>query len=222
MSDSAKPIAAPMENCWVRIGVWGDRSCVELARVSHCRNCEVYAAGGRRLFDRAVPAEYLESWTVLLEQDRGAGEAKSVPHLVFRIGQVWLAFAATSLREITDPRVIRRVPHRPPETLLGLVNVRGELYPCVSLHALFDEQAIVPRPRTARFFVARWPSGDWVFPVDEVMGMHEVTEDKVETLPMTLKNVGAVYTRGLFRQADKTVAIIDDSLLFPALERRLG
>jgi chemotaxis-related protein WspD len=141
---------------------------------------------------------------------------------VFRIGQVWLAFTASSLREITEPRVIRRVPHRPPETLLGLVNVRGELYPCVSLHTLFGEEAPATPPRTARYFVARGPSGDWVFPVDQVDGMHEVAEKRIEPLPATLLNVGAVYTRGLFRHDDKTVAIIDDGLLFPALERRLA
>jgi chemotaxis-related protein WspD len=87
---------------------------------------------------------------------------------------------------------------------------------------LFGEESAATPPRTARFFVARGPSGDWVFPVDQVDGMHDVTQKQIEPLPATLLNVGAVYTRGLFRQSDKTVAIIDDSLLFPALERRLA
>ena len=210
------------QKCWTRIGVWGDRSCVELPRVSHCRNCEVYAAGGRRLFDRAVPTDYVESWAALLEQERGTRDQATASHLVFRIGQIWLAFAATRLREITHPRVIRRVPHRPAENLLGLVNVRGELYPCVSLHSLFGEQTAAHPPRTSRVFVASWNSGDWVFPVDEVEGMHDVGEEQVEPLPATLKSVSAVYTRGLFHDGRKTVAIIDDNLLFPALERRLS
>ncbi len=210
------------EECWTRIGVWGDRTCAELSRVSHCRNCEVYAAGGRKLLDRPVFEDYAESWTALLEQERGSGDTKTVPHLVFRIGQVWFAFAAASLREITQPRIIRRVPHRPVENLLGLVNVRGELHPCVSLHLLFGEQASTTAARTGRFFVARWNSGDWVFPVDQVEGMHDIAEPQIEPLPATLKSVGAVYTKGLFRSGDKSVAIIDDSLLFPALERRLA
>jgi chemotaxis-related protein WspD len=220
MTDSL--ILAPDQNCWARIGVWGDRSCVELERVSHCRNCQVYAAGGRKLLDRPVFEDYAESWAVLLEQERGTDDAASASHLVFRIGQVWFAFAATSLKEITQPRIIRRVPHRALENLLGLVNVRGELHPCVSLHLLFGEQIPVPLPRSARFFVARSSSGDWVFPVDQVEGIHEVGDQQIEPLPATLKSVGAVYTRGLFRQANRSIAIIDDSLLFPALERRLA
>ena len=210
------------EECWTRIGVWGDRTCAELSRVSHCRNCEVYAAGGRKLLDRPVFEDYAESWTALLEQERGAATLK--------LFHIWCSGSVTcgsplpaaSLREITQPRIIRRVPHRPVENLLGLVNVRGELHPCVSLHLLFGEQASTTAARTGRFFVARWNSGDWVFPVDQVEGMHDIAEPQIEPLPATLKSVGAVYTKGLFRSGDKSVAIIDDSLLFPALERRLA
>jgi Magnesium chelatase, subunit ChlI len=36
-------------DCWNQIGVFGDGTCPELAKVIHCRNCPVYAAGGRSL-----------------------------------------------------------------------------------------------------------------------------------------------------------------------------
>ena len=214
---------APDQNCWVKIGVWGDGSCPELPRVGHCRNCEVYSGAGSRLLDRPIPDDYTESWSALLDKENSTEQVATQSYLVFRIGEVWLAFGAASLREITQPRVIRKVPHRLAESLLGIVNVRGELYPCVSLHLLFGEPASAVLARTARFFVARSGSGDWVFPVDQVEGMHQVSEGQIEPLPATLKSVGAVYTRGLFRQnAGRSVAIIDDNLLFPALERRLA
>jgi chemotaxis-related protein WspD len=182
----------------------------------------VYAAGGRRLFDRPVPPGYLESWTAIVAEEKKTAETTTNPHLIFRVGQVWLAFSATTMREITEPRVIRRVPHRPGEMLLGLVNVRGELYPCVSLHLLFGEDVPAKPPRSARFFVASTTSGEWVFPVDQIEGMHDVSEGQIEPLPATLLNVGAVYVRGLFRVAEHTVAIVDNNVLFPALERRLA
>ncbi len=56
------------------------------------------------------------------------------------------------------------------------------------------------------------------FPVDQVDGMHDVAEQHIEPLPATLTNVGVVYTQGLFRSGDKTVAIIDENLLFGALD----
>jgi chemotaxis-related protein WspD len=221
MSEAHLPILAE-QRCWTQIGVWGNSTCAELPRVSHCRNCDVYAANGRRLLDRPAPADYLESWTSLLAEEKVAQEAATSPHLVFRVGQVWLAFPATSLREITEPSVIRSVPHKPREVLLGIVNVRGELYPCVSLHTLFGEEAAGQRYRTARFLVARWTGEDWVFPVDQVDGMHDVAVKDIEPLPVTLTNVAVVYTQGIFHCDGKTVAIIDENLLFGALAERIA
>ncbi len=101
------------QSCWTRIGVWGDGTCPELARVSHCRNCDVYASSGRRLLDRPAP----DGLHRVLDLAVGGGEKHRPiccrsPHLVFRVGQAWLAFPATSLREITEPGVIRSVPHK--------------------------------------------------------------------------------------------------------------
>jgi len=218
----SETIALREERCWTVTGVWGDRTCRELPRVVHCRNCEVYSAGGRQLLDRAAPDDYIESWTTLLAQDRTPDDTTVVPHLVFRVGQAWLAFRAPSLREITQPSVVRSVPHRPREILLGLVNVRGELHPCVSLHALFGEEIEDPPSRTARFLVAREGRLDWVFPVDQVDGMHDVTALEIERLPASLEHVAVSYTSGLFRSGDRTVAIIEEDLLFSSLTRRIA
>jgi chemotaxis-related protein WspD len=209
------------ENCWAKIGVWGNGTCAELPRVSHCRNCHIYAASGRRLLDRSAPADYIESWTTFLAEEKVVNEAATIPHLVFRVGHAWFAFPATSLREITEQRPVRSVPHRPREVLLGLVNVRGELYPCVSLHKLFGEEVISPLPRTARFLVAR-RTEDWVFPVDQVEGMHDVAQSDIDPVPATLTNVAVVYAQGLFRYNDKTIAIIDENLLFGNLLRSIA
>jgi chemotaxis-related protein WspD len=182
----------------------------------------VYAASGRRLLDRPAPTDYVESWTSILAEEKVATETATAPYLVFRVGQAWLAFSASSLREITEPSVVRSVPHRPREILLGLVNVRGELHPCVSLHTLFGEEMAAHRSRTARFLVARWEGEDWVFPVDQVDGMHDVTVKDIEPLPVTLTNVAVVYTQGLFHCDGKTVAIIDESLLFGAVAEKIA
>lgn len=202
--------------------MWGDGTCAELPRVGHCRNCEKYAAGGRRLLDRAAPDDYLDSWTASLAEEKTAVDVSAIPYLGFRVGRSWLAFRGTTLREITEPKTIRIVPHRPREILLGLVNVRGELHPCASLHTLFGEEQTGPPPRTARLVVAGRRGEDWVFPVDEIDAMHEVTEREMEPLPVTLTRGQEVYTVGLFHRGKLTVAIIDEELLFGTLARRIG
>jgi chemotaxis-related protein WspD len=224
MSEIPESVVGVVEDdrrCWTETGVWGDRTCVELPRVVHCRNCSMYSAGGRGLLDRPAPDDYIDSWTEALAEDRAAAPTAAVPHLVFRVGDTWLALRAATLREITATTVIRSVPHRPREILLGLVNIRGELFPCLSLHTLFGEQR-AESSRTGCFLVARSGSDDWVFPVDQVDGIHDVPGGSIDPLPSTLENVQVVYTSGLFRCNDRTVAIIDEELLFSSLKRRIS
>ena len=47
-------------------------------------------------------------------------------------------------------------------------------------------------------------------------------KQQIEPLPVTLTNVAVVYTQGLFHSGEKTVAIIDEDLLFGALLRRIA
>lgn len=208
--------------CWTQIGVWGDGSCPELARVGHCRNCEVLSAGGRQLLDRAAPDDYLDLWTELLARDKDAESMATTPYVVFRVGQSWLAIRAVALRELTPPAVIRRVPHQRSEILLGLTAVRGEIYPCVSLHALVGETV----PRTAdgatRFLVARHQGADWVFPVDEVRGIYDIGTTAIEPLPTTLLHTGSVYTMGIAQCGDRPVGLLDEELVFSAIVRRIA
>src|SRR5262245_44491396 len=117
---TALPLAAGTD-CWNRIGVRGDRSCPELAKVVHCHNCPVFAAAGRRFLDAPSPPGYLDEWTDRLAAppELAASDLQSV--LVFRLGEEWLALPARVLVEVTTPRPVRRVPHRG-GLLAGLVN----------------------------------------------------------------------------------------------------
>jgi chemotaxis-related protein WspD len=207
--------------CWTEIGVWGDASCPELSRVGHCRNCEVYIAGGRQLLDRLAPADYLDLWTELLAKDKETQTAATTQYLVFRLGRSWLALRAVMLREVTHPSVIRSVPHQRSAVLLGLTAIRGEIYPCVSLHALLGETAPEGADPMVRLLVTRHKGAEWVFPVDEVSGIHDVSDEAIEPLPATLAHTGSVYTTGIAQCGDRSVGLIDEGLVFSALERRI-
>jgi chemotaxis-related protein WspD len=209
--------------CWGEIGVWGNNTCMELPRVGHCRNCEVYTAGGHELLERPAPPDYLDWWTELLAtKNRDTKPEATTPYLVFRVGQSWLALRAVVLREIMQPAVIRTVPHRRSNVLLGLTVVRGEIYPCVSLHSLIGDASLDGTASTVRFLVARHQGGDWVLPVDEVSGIHDVPEAAVEALPATLAHSGGVYTKGIAQCGDLPVGLMDEDMLFSSLERKIA
>lgn len=149
-TNSSLPILAEanpsvLENdCWNKIGVKGDRSCSELSKYVHCRNCPVFTAAGQRLFERKPPAGHLAEWTKRLAEPEAAIERGTISVLVFRIGDEWLAADISLLVEIAELRPIHTIPHRSNSVLAGLVNIRGELPLCVSLGGLLGIEMQYP------------------------------------------------------------------------------
>ena len=125
--------ATTMQDCWNRIGVQGDKSCPELNRHIHCRNCPTFEQGAHALLNRTPPAGYIEEWTQFLARAKETEVGFTDTAMVFRIGPEWLALSARFCVEIVSMRPIRRVPHRSDRMLLGLASVRGELLLCFAL-----------------------------------------------------------------------------------------
>lgn len=239
-----------MENCWKTIGIDGDRSCQELDRVIHCHNCPIYSQGGRQLFDRPPADEYVEEWTRSLagetgrspsepafreehaltlapeERDTAIGSPLPSKIAIFRLGGEWLALRAELLHEIATPRTIRTVPHRSDDLFLGLVNIRGELLPCVSLNAVLqlhsceisDREGLAIYPRLV---VVESDRGLWVFPVDEIYGIHRTHSVRLEATPAAIACASHSYTREIVNWHDRKVNYLDDRLLFEAIAHRI-
>jgi hypothetical protein len=69
--------------CWKSIGTFGDRSCPRLTAEVHCRNCEVYRAGGRNLLDRPQPEAYRKELTRLLAEPEAMSHWRGLAGLAF-------------------------------------------------------------------------------------------------------------------------------------------
>jgi chemotaxis-related protein WspD len=213
--------------CWRHIGVAGDRSCPRLAQAVHCRNCEVFAAAGSQLFQREAPPGYLDSHTSELAKVEEATAAESLSLLLFRIGPEWLALDARTVVEVVEPRTIHRVPHRTDRLLLGLANIRGELHLCISLRGLLGIDSTAPdatpefassaTPRQ-RLLVAEHGQDRWVFPLDEVEGVHRVSTGVMEELPHTVQRSPRYCSEALFSHGNKRVGMLSVTRLFQALE----
>jgi chemotaxis-related protein WspD len=226
------PLAAPVTDCWNRIGVRGDRSCPELVRVVHCHNCPVFAAAGRRFLDAPSPEGYLNEWTGRLAapEEEAGGDVHGV--LIFRLGEEWLALAVRALVEATSPRPIHRIPHRG-GPLAGLVNIRGELHLCIRLAEVLGVRgaldtvaggeacALGGRRGHARFLVVRRDTEGWVFPVDEVDQVHRLPARDLRVVPATVGRSLAHLTRGVFAWQGRSVGWLDEVKLFQNLRARL-
>jgi chemotaxis-related protein WspD len=211
----------PKDQCWNRIGVRGDRSCPELLKVTHCNNCPVFAAAGRRFLDAPAPSGYRDEWTERLaaRDDTREGDESSV--LVFRLGDEWLALPVAVLVEVTRPRAIHRIPHRG-GLLAGMANIRGELHLCMRLDLLLGvNMQEESDPELRRLVVIRRENEGWVFTADEVDQVHRVLLPDLTAAAPTLARAQGKMTRGVFPHGSRAVGLLDDARLFQALRERI-
>ena len=212
------------DDCWNKIGVNGDNTCPELARFVHCRNCPVFGSAARYFFHRAAPDGYLQEWGGLLAQPTGHASVDQAGMLVFRLGIEWLALALTVAVEVTSLRPVHRVPHRTNAVFLGLINLRGQLHPCISLHGLLQVDAIDPTtnpPIAPRLILIRKDGETWAFAADEVAGVQHLAQPDLQNVPSTLSNPAGSFSRAVFAWGYRSVNVLDEPRLFVAL-RRMG
>ena len=98
-----------IDDCWNRIGVFGDQSCARLDAHIHCRNCEVYSAAAIALLDRyGTQLEPDSSAYGQSEDNAEQGEQRSL--LIFRLGEEWLALATRRMAEVMPLSPIHTLP----------------------------------------------------------------------------------------------------------------
>jgi chemotaxis-related protein WspD len=218
-----------VKRCWQKIGIYGDRSCAELSSLAHCQNCGIYTKAGRELFDRPLPAEYREEWTQLIAQPNTVlTTTTTLKVIIFRLQQEWLALPAQIFQETTVPSPVHTLPHRSNQILRGLVNIRGELYLCISLtHLLNLEISDRPSPSFSpvvysRMVVVQDAGHSWVFTVDELYGLHQIPSEELIDPPGNLTSTSHTYTKGLFSWQSYSVSYLDAELIFSTLAKKVS
>jgi chemotaxis-related protein WspD len=214
-----------IEDCWNRIGVRGDGSCAELARCGHCRNCPVFSDAASDLLAREISEDELYDGTSEVRPDGEEAELESA--LIFRIASEWLALATTAFDEVALARPIRSLPHRRGGVLLGVVNLGGELVPCLSLGTIMGldqdawPEAAGEEAHRRRLVVLRHAEGRLAFPADEVRTVHTYKASELRDVPTTLSRAGNNYADGVLAWSDRMVGRLDADLLADALARGL-
>lgn len=215
-----------IQDCWSRIGVWGDGSCPELKRFIHCQNCFVYSLAGRSLLEREAPAGYLNEWTDLLTVEKEVTTGELISVVIFRLGQEWLALAAPLFTEVTAISVVHTLPHRSNDIFLGLVSIRGEIQLCVSLNNLLGLGTTIDDDHPSqnvhkRMVVVERDGNRWVFPVDEIYGVHRFEPAMLKNVPATVSKGTDTFTKAMIKWGDQSVNYLEDELLFYTLSRRI-
>ncbi len=205
----------PPAGCWGTIGVSGDRSCPELARVVHCRNCPVLMRAAGELFDQPASPDYVAFWSENVARAPEPAEP-TTSVVLFRIGGEWLALDTPLVQEVAAMRPVHRVAHRWHTRLEGLVNIRGQLQLCVALGGLLGIP-LQGADRGSRLVVMRDERETWVFRASEVSGVHRFPEASLEASPASLPSPLAAVARGVFPWAGTRVAYLRGGAVASAL-----
>ncbi len=222
------PVDRAINDCWNRIGIQGDGTCPELAVYIHCRNCPVYSAAAATFLDRELPQVQIADWTRHFAQEKPAFEAETVSVVLFRLGVEWFALPVTIFQEISPMKPIHSLPHRRDASVLGLINFRGELLICMSLARMLGlPDSSEPQPESvrgarSRLLILNKGGNRFVFPVDEVGGIHHFKEREVAKAPATVTDAATTFTTGVLSWQGHRAGQLDAELLFHALGTKLS
>jgi chemotaxis-related protein WspD len=183
----------------------------------------------RAFFDRPPPDDYLAEWArrLALPEQEAERDLRSV--VIFRLNAEWLALDTIHLVEITDPHTVHSLPHRTNPVLIGMVNVRGQLRLCVSLHGLLGVGAAPPdaalkvatvgkpgQATYARMIIIQLRGEEWVFPADEVLGVQRFTVAQFRKAPSTYTPLNS-HTQAVLDWKGHTVGHLDTERLVTSL-----
>lgn len=189
---------------------------------------EDYQQSASTLLERPPPQEYLQEWTnILMRQSEGESTEETICVMVFRLGQEWLALETIYFKQVVHRRLIHRIPHRSGKTLLGMVNINGELQLCVALNRLLEiDQVITSHPSRVPYHQDRMMTIEkehdlWIFPVDEIEGIQIWNLSAIENVPVNVSKSTASYLKGIINIGQKSVGLLDDELLFYSLKRSI-
>lgn len=207
-----------VSDCWNRIGMRGDRSCEKLVTHTHCRNCDVYATSAQSVMRRPLPPGYREEWATYFAHDESEEQKPDRSALVFRIAGEWLSLPAALAVTIAETARPHRLPRRSGGVLGGIVNIKGKLYPCMSLAALLSITGGHPKLEERRrvyprLIVIALAQQHFALPVDDLYGIHRYAGSDVQAIPTNVSKGLERYLTGVLAVGDRRIGCLDPDLV---------
>ncbi|APD11092.1 hypothetical protein UC34_00645 [Pandoraea vervacti] len=151
--------------------------------------------------------------------------------LLFRLADEWLALPASAIEEVTPMRAWHTVPGHRQRALLGLVNLRGALVPCLSLGELLGVQPAPQtqgtpsntlRASTARLLALRHGQHLSAFPVTEVYGTVTPASTALGAVPATALGASDGFAVAVLPWREHVVGVLDPLRVGAAFDRGLA
>lgn len=175
-----------------------------------------------KLFERMPELTYLEEWASLLAQvPEKDAEIKETSLVIFRLSDEWFALPTLIFSEIGAQYTINSMPYYHDPAILGVINLKGQLRVCFSLHVLLDLKKS-PLVNFPRFLAISDKNEIWTTPVDEVKGIYQYDLSLLSNVPVDFANMRENFLKGVINWNEKNIYLINDEILFSSLRRRIS
>lgn len=182
-------------------------------------------ASVNKLLGRSADVEYIEEWAQLLAQTiNGPKELHEVSVVIFRIGNDWLGLSTDVFVEVAETRHIHRIPHCNNPVILGLANLNGQLKICFSLDRLLEIEFEMEEDslgKVKRLIVIKKEEEFWIFPANEVYGIHYCESIQIENVPINISKSASNFLKGVLHWNERTVGYLDEDVLFYRLKKEM-
>ncbi len=131
--------------------------------------------------------------------------------VAFRLGEEEFAVAIEHVSIIERMKRITRLPQTPTH-VEGVVNLRGEVIPVISLR---KRLGMPPRELDdeTRIIILQSAQGKVGLIVDAVTKVTEVVSEEIEPAPTLIGNVSVQYIVGVVKQDERLVILLDQNQL---------
>lgn len=131
---------------------------------------------------------------------------------LFQTGDLLCGLDIAHVQEINQNLAIT-VVHRAPNYVHGVINLRGAIVTVIDLRKKFGFEPL-PRDAETQIVIIRQGDENIGLLVDSVSDVVMAGEDDIEPPPSNLGGVAGQYFKGIFKQEDTLVAILNiDELL---------
>ena len=140
--------------------------------------------------------------------------------LTFTLGKEIFALDIGTVREVLELTSITKIP-RTPKFMRGVINLRGHAVPVVDMRLKLGMSQGEDTVDTCIIIVEIEFEGEFTVMgalVDSVREVFEMTPDTIEAAPKMGAAINAEYIKGMGRQNDQFIIIIDINKIFSAEE----
>ena len=137
-------------------------------------------------------------------------------YLTFKLGSEVFALQVAKVREVLDLTEITRVP-RTPGFMRGVINLRGAVVPVVDMRKKFNLPEVEDTVDTCIIVVEVNLDGDVTVIgalADSVQEVFELAADQIEPPPSIGTKLDTDFIRGMGKQGDQFIIVLDIDKVF--------